>query len=75
MKTDNVIQLHGLSRKEAERYIQEIARDSKRVFLSKHAKERMVERGVTRKELLLVWIALRFLKNQFGRHLIMVDSG
>ena len=48
MKTDNVIQLHGLSRKEAERYIQEIARDSKRVFLSKHAKERMVERGVTR---------------------------
>ena len=52
MTTDNVIQLQCLSREEATRYIQEIGRDSKRVFLSRHARERMVERGVTRKEVI-----------------------
>ncbi len=52
MTSDNVIQLHGLSREEATRYIQEIARDSSRVFFSRHAKERMIERGVTRKEVI-----------------------
>ena len=52
MTTDNVIQLQCLSREEATRYIQEVGRDSKRVFLSRHARERMVERGVTRKEVI-----------------------
>ncbi len=52
MATDNIIQLHGLSREEAERYIQEISRDTKRVFFSRHANERMLERRVTRKEVI-----------------------
>lgn len=52
MPTDNIIQLHALSKKDAERYIKDIACDSSRVFFSKHAKTRMIERHITRKEVI-----------------------
>lgn len=52
MPTKNVTKLHGLSRNQAEQYIKDIARDSSRVFFSKHARERMVERHVSRKEVI-----------------------
>lgn len=52
MPDDNVIQLPSLSADEAEQYIKDIARTSRRVFFAPHAKQRMVERHVTRKEVI-----------------------
>ncbi|VAW50962.1 hypothetical protein MNBD_GAMMA06-969 [hydrothermal vent metagenome] len=53
MTSDNIIRFRRLSRDQAEILIHEISRDSKRVVLSRHAKERMIERRVTFKEVIV----------------------
>ncbi len=62
MPDDNVIQLSSLSADEAEQYIKDIARTSGRVFFAPHAKQRMIERHVTRKEVIDCLDGFRFFE-------------
>lgn len=52
MAGDNVTYIEQLSREDAMRFLNEIASDSGRVHLRKHAKEQMVARNVTRKQVI-----------------------
>lgn len=52
MPDGNVIRLQRLSNHDAERCIKEIASDSSRVFLTRHARDRMAERNITRQQVL-----------------------
>lgn len=62
MSTDNVITLLRLSNEDAKRYVKETARISSRVFFTSHAKERMSERDITRKQVLECLLRFRFIE-------------
>ncbi len=60
MATDNVTYIQQLSNNDAMRILREVARDTSRVFLSKHAKDQMLARDFTRKQVIDSFESCRF---------------
>lgn len=59
---DNVTYIERLSNDDAIRYIREIIRNSSRVYLSRHAKEQMLDRKVTLKQVINSLSRCRFFE-------------
>lgn len=62
MTTDNVTYIKRLSTDDAMRIIRDVARDTSKVFLTHHAKERMLERNFTLKQVIDSFQSCRFHK-------------
>jgi len=65
MQDDNVTYIERLTVNDAMRLLREIARDSSKVFLSPHAKEQMVARDFTRKQVIDSFQTCRFFEEPY----------